>query len=84
MQRLREAHDEVLQAVAAARDRLGERKLTTFFPMRGSTAADELMVVGRAVNGWGNPWIASDALTKDRRAEIIREVFERTTVPGMR
>ncbi len=84
MQRLCEIHDKLLQAIGTAHGRLGERKLTTFFPMQGSAATGELMVVGRAVNGWGNAWAATKALTEDGRADIIRDVFERTTTPGMR
>jgi hypothetical protein len=82
MHRLREIHDELLQSVGAAHDRLGKRglKLTTFFPMRGSAATGELMVVGRAVRGWQkDSWSAKEMLDPGRREEIIREVFDRSS-----
>jgi hypothetical protein len=76
MHRLCEIHDELLQAIAAARDRLRGRQLTTFFPMRGMSATGELMVVGRAVRGWQKkPWTAHDVVDAEFRARIIREVF---------
>jgi hypothetical protein len=80
MERLIAIHDELLQAVARAQHKLRGRELTTFFPMQGSASTGELMIVGRAVNGWSdNPWTAADAVDPSRRAEIIREVVERST-----
>jgi hypothetical protein len=80
MQRLREIHDELLLSVAKARGRLAKRGLTTFFPMRGSAATGELMVIGRAVRGWQkSPWTADDAVDSERRAKIIQEVVDRSS-----
>ena len=82
MNRLIPIHHQLLQVVASVKDRLAGRKLTTFLPMRGLTSTSELMVVGRAVNGWSElDWTAHEAGDPIRRTEIIREVFE-ASVPS--
>lgn len=77
MHRLREIHDELLQSIGKAGHQLGRRELTTFFPMRGAAATGELMVVGRAVNGWAKKFTADEALVPERRAEIIQDVLRK-------
>ncbi len=45
--------------------------------MRGIASNGDLMVVGRAVNGWSTtPWTGDVAADHIRRAEIIRELLE--------
>lgn len=67
-------HNELLLNVADAKDVLQNATLTTFFPMRGAAYTGELMVIGRAVNGWASSWTPHDAVSEERRAEIIQEV----------
>jgi hypothetical protein len=70
-------HDRLLQAVALIQGKLSNLELTTSFPIRGLASTSELMVVGRAVNGWGmKSWKAPEAVDPIRRNEIIREVIE--------
>jgi hypothetical protein len=80
MERLKTIHDELLQAVAQEQHRFPGKELTTFFPIQGRESTGELMVVGRAVNGWSETkWTASEASDAVRRAEIIREVVATST-----
>jgi hypothetical protein len=66
--------DQALLATANGKHRKPDRKLTAFFPVKGNRATGELMVVGRAVNGWGKGWAPVEALDADKRREIIRDV----------
>lgn len=79
MERLIAIHDKLLQAVANEHERLGTEEFTTFFPVKGRLSSGELMVVGRAVNGWvDRKWMAADAADPIKRAEIIREVVDKS------
>lgn len=79
MERMVAIHDKLLQATANEHERFGTKELTTFFPVRGRLSAGELMVVGRAVNGWSDrKWTAADAADSKRRAEIISEVVDKS------
>lgn len=63
MDELDVAFDAVLESVAAFVPRSkNEAELTAFHALRGPAWRNELMVVGRAVNGWGEEgWAPSDA-----------------------
>lgn len=75
---LRAIHDELLQSVGAASGHLARLDLTSFFPMKGRAATGELMVIGRAVNGWASKWTRQKAKQPRGRAEILGEIFDRS------
>lgn len=65
--------DEALEAVSRVSLRY-PYKLTAFSPVRGDLYKGDLMVVGRAVNGWGNGWLADEAKEPSKRRSIIDQV----------
>jgi hypothetical protein len=78
VQQPRKIHDELLLSVAEDHHLEG-CELTTFFPMRGSKAKGELMVVGRAVNKWSGMWTVEQAKIPERRKERIDEVVAKSS-----
>ncbi len=52
--------------------------LTIFAALRGSEDSDELMVIGRAVNGWTSRWNANDARDPEERRRILSCAFAAT------
>jgi len=54
----------------------GNLKLTAFCAMRGENAvAGELMIIGRAVNGWQEEWWRPEDLNANKIDEIIKEIY---------
>ncbi|WP_425615189.1 hypothetical protein NA78x_005089 [Anatilimnocola sp. NA78] len=80
LDRLRSIHDELLQSISQLHTygspdpSLEANWLTTFFPLRGLESTNELMVVGRAVNGWIKGWPISQTQGAAQRSEIIQDV----------
>ena len=81
MHELEKTHDELLQAIGAAHTTLKRKELTTFFPIKGRQAKGELMVVGRAVNGWAtsNCFFPADAANPVERRRILDVAIRRST-----
>jgi hypothetical protein len=76
LETLHAAFDEVLLAVGKAKLSKPNLELTAFFPVAGESCRGKLMVVGRAVNGWGElPFRAEECLDIKRRAEIFRDAI---------
>lgn len=68
---MRELYDRMLGAVAAQHERIREPLITAFWPMTGSATEEKLMLVGRAVNGWGAGFAPSALLDPEVRATTI-------------
>ena len=52
-------------------------ELTTFCAMRGENSTGDLMIIGRAVNGWQEkPWESKDLLGNNKIEEIIKELYD--------
>ncbi len=52
--------------------------LTIFAALRGSQDSDELMIIGRAVNGWMTRWTADGARDPEERQRVLDRVFTAT------
>ena len=73
-----ELFGELLESLGTAHEAVGDRRLTGFLAMRGRNWSRELMVVGRATNGWQHEedcWRASDLAHSARRADVIEKVI---------
>jgi hypothetical protein len=68
---IRETYLELLSQLGLHHAELKDRQLTGFSTMYCEEWKKELMIVGRAVNGWGAPWRASDL----RNAQCCIEIF---------
>jgi hypothetical protein len=74
LETLHRAFDEVLLAVGTAKHSKPDLELTAFFPVAGESCRGKLMVVGRAVNGWGkHPFRAEECQDIKRRREILQD-----------
>lgn len=67
--------DEMTRQVSVAQHRNPELELSAFLPVKGNLAVGELMIVGRAPNGWGESWRPSDAVDSHSRKKIIDEAI---------
>lgn len=72
--------DELLQVLAETGGRWRTHPLTTFAAFRGSENADQLMVIGRAVNGWTFEWNAGDAGAPEERRRILAAMVPRRLI----
>ena len=63
--------DQLLRTTGESRSTFRETALTAFWPMCGHNWKGELMVVGRAVNGWTDPWPPAKAADAVGRSEIV-------------
>ena len=71
MDKISELLDNALVAVARGDHRHPDLRLTAFLPVKGDKSTGQLMIVGRAVNGWGKGWRPQEALDPRRREVII-------------
>lgn len=62
--------DQLLRTAGEQRSAFPEQALTAFWPMCGHNWKRELMVVGRAVNGWTDDWSPVRAVDLAGRLEI--------------
>ena len=60
----------LLKIAADRRSTFPEEELTAFWPMSGQNWRHELMIVGRAVNGWTDPWHPASVVDAARRSQI--------------
>jgi hypothetical protein len=67
----RDLFEELLRTAGEQSSSFPEDSLTAFWPMRGHNWNGELMVVGRAVNGWTDPWLPTTAVDPVRRSDIL-------------
>jgi hypothetical protein len=67
-------HQELLELVSQSNGRWRKKQITSFSAMRGAKDSGDLMIVGRAVNGWTSEFNAED-LDKMRLQEILAETF---------
>jgi len=65
--------DELLKAVAASADAIGNRPLTLHWPTIGSAFDRGVLVVGQAVFGWMGNWSAQEARDSAIRGQIIAD-----------
>ena len=72
----REDLDKLLESLSETRGRWRTTPLTIFAALRGSEDSDELMIIGRAVNGWVTRWTANGARDSEERQRILDRVFE--------
>jgi hypothetical protein len=63
-------YERLLETVARTPDARGNT-LNSFWPMVGHRFEDELLIVGRAVNGWGEDWTAEGAGDPASRRRIV-------------
>jgi hypothetical protein len=71
---------EFNRLIAAAAAEGGRQRLVAQWPMRGMLFRNDLMVVGRAVNGWDDTaWRPSDAGTWSARERIVRTAEEESS-----
>ena len=52
------------------------RRLNVFWPMEGRRHKNGVFLVGRAVNGWGDPYERADFQDADRREALIQAAYE--------
>lgn len=63
---------KILDVIGQNHDQIPDQKLTGFLPMIGRNYSGELMVVGRAVNGWDVGFMPADIATaSDAYAETV-------------
>ena len=65
--------DELLAAIGAKADAIGDRKLTMHWPTVGAAFDHGVLVVGQAVFGWMGDWTAIDGRDPEARARIMAE-----------
>ncbi|MCL2453224.1 MAG: hypothetical protein FWD08_06215, partial [Alphaproteobacteria bacterium] len=65
--------DNILHGVAA--DYTTDKPLTGFLAMIGDKYTGELMVAGRAVNGWADALTARDLGDETARSTVTREIY---------
>jgi hypothetical protein len=75
---------DLLSQLGAAPSLPPEMMMTIFWPMIGYRFDGDLMVVGRAVNGWNTELTVEDARNEDRVAQRTDHVRERSERDGMR
>lgn len=73
--------EDIFSSVGRASPSLPSKPLTGFLPMRGSLYTGELMVVGRAVNGWDTSIEASELSSPEKVREYIAEVWASVSSP---
>ena len=80
---LRKLHAELLGSLvtAAKLDQTLPQKLTTFMPRQGLLSTGELMIVGRAPNGWREGWTLQENQSPERREQTIRELEAEFALP---
>lgn len=65
------AYDDLLAAVGGAAPEIGDRRLTSHWPLVGAGFDHGVLVVGQAVYGWIPDWAAADATSAAGRAAIL-------------
>lgn len=74
---------EILERIAADlgrySDQLPEQQVTGFMAMVGHLFTGELMVVGRAVNGWTTPWFPRELQDEESITQFVNDVLGSVT-----
>ncbi|MBE0417911.1 MAG: hypothetical protein IBX63_09120 [Coriobacteriia bacterium] len=73
---------EVLAPIGASAGQLADKKLAGFLAMEGHLYRNELMVVGRAVNGWGSDIVPSKLARPVEAAAVADEVMSSVNGAG--
>lgn len=68
-------YDEHLKNLGLNAGKIPEKNITTFFPMKGNLYNHELMVVGRAVNGWEEQITPEELLDNMKRKDYLRQTY---------
>ncbi len=71
----REDLDQLLQVLSETKGQWRTTPLTLFAAVRGSEDSDELMVIGRAVNGWTFKWSADEVKDPEERQRILDRAY---------
>lgn len=56
--------------------------LTSFWPMCGDNFDQQLMVIGRAVNGWRHGWNPADLTDPEKRALVLEKTKQLSEAPA--
>jgi hypothetical protein len=68
--------DAILDAVGKAKGKFRNTPLTAFDTLVGSQWSRELLLVGRAANGWGDAWTTDEAMSPEGRSRIAHKLTE--------
>ncbi|MDD4347120.1 MAG: hypothetical protein PHZ11_09625 [Desulfitobacteriaceae bacterium] len=71
-----ELFEKLLCTIAENHKAFKEDELTAFAGSQGIKYNGNLMIVGRAVNGWTNKWMPSQADNPLKRQSIVQDVFK--------
>ena len=74
--------ESVFLSVGKEADNLPKDPIVGFLPMKGTLYRGELMVVGRAVNGWDTPIEAAELANPDLAREYTAKVWENVSGQG--
>ena len=66
-------YENLIEIIYSERDSYAEEKLSLFTPAKGKEYQHELMIIGRATNGWGNK---IDKNNKANRKRVIAQIKE--------
>ena len=67
---------ELFQSLAESKGSWRGKPLTAFAALKGSDENCQLMVIGRAVNGWRkDQWFSDNLKDPDKRSEILEDTF---------
>jgi hypothetical protein len=67
--------NQLLLQIAEQKQQLKNIKLCAFAPLKGHQSSGELMIVGRAVNGWDQKWFPDDNSELYQREIILKHLF---------
>lgn len=70
--------EQLVRAVGAASQKIRGRDLSLFCGMRGHAYTGDLLVVGRATNGWDPAWEVDQAVDDDQVGGIVQESIDRS------
>ncbi len=77
-------YSEMLKMIAKNSHKFDEKAvLTGFLPLKGKNYSNDLMVIGRAVNGWVNINNLADCIDDNKRQEIIENIYEESKGTGI-
>jgi hypothetical protein len=68
--------DQLLLLLGENANKIGNTKLAAFAPMKGHKSNGDLMVIGRALNGWGKGWSVESNLMIESRNNVLKHEFD--------
>lgn len=67
-------YDELLASVGARAEAIAPRLCVSHWPHVGSAYDGSLLIVGQALRGWVDKWVASEVATSEGRARVLAAV----------